>query len=187
MKNNHRTVCPGKCHYTRHVNARRKYVNVAEKMEMSFNDLKTEYECCREEPKTSFKKRRFEDANKQVNERDKEEHEDKTEIEHKLSSELEKTKTLRSLLLNEAYMSIMILSEAPLNKVTDITPEHVGFFISRMRRDGEYQRVQYLQHVRERIEDHINTFGHRFWSGLEKMPPVGSTTVQNFMETLYRR
>lgn len=185
MNDNHCIICPGKCHYTRHVKARSKYVNVAEKMEMSFNDLKTEYECCHEKPNTSFEKRRFEDANKQEHERDKEEYEDKTEIEDKLSSELEKTKTLRSFFLNKAFMSIMILSDSPLNKVTDITPEHVDFFISRMRQEGEYQRVRDLQHVRKRIEDHINTFGHRFWSRLENMTREGSTTVENFMEILY--
>ncbi len=57
MKNNHCTVCTGKCHYSKHVKENKKYETKTEAVTMTFDKLQEEYERPGEKPEMSFDKK----------------------------------------------------------------------------------------------------------------------------------
>ncbi|KAI2647919.1 Myosin type-2 heavy chain 1 [Labeo rohita] len=125
MEQNYCTVCTGKCHYSEHKKENQKYVITTKQGEMSFNDLKQMCKCTSDQPE---------------------------KIEEKLNSDLQEIKTQKSILLNEAYMTIMNRSKIPLKSDSYLTPQDLDFFIPRLVQEGEKERVNDLHYVRRSVE-----------------------------------
>nr|XP_009301113.1 uncharacterized protein LOC100331508 [Danio rerio] len=156
MVNDHCTVCTGKCHYSEHVKERSKYVIETVKTEMSFNELKQEYECSEEKVVTHFDEKKYENTKKEY-ENDMKESERNTEIEDKLISELKKITTEKSNLLQEAYMSIMSLCNIALKADSAFTLQHLDFLIPRLKEEeGKEEQVKKLEELKKTAEEPKN-------------------------------
>ncbi|TTG32360.1 hypothetical protein Baya_15158 [Bagarius yarrelli] len=113
-KNNCCTVCTGKCHFQKHVKERMKYVIETEELTMTFEELDREYEGRDEsETKTKFNSEFFKNVREElkINKRQKEE---KKSIVEKLQEDLSKAREEKAELVEEAYRTIMKLSEMAL-------------------------------------------------------------------------
>ncbi|XP_073688487.1 uncharacterized protein [Garra rufa] len=145
MKDDHCTVCTGKCHHSRHEKSDEKYEITTSEAEMSFNELKQKYGCSSDQPETSVTK--CEETRKEC-EKSTEESKNTSEIEEKLNSDLKKIKTQKSFLLNEAYMTIMKRSEISLESDSYLIPEDLDFFIRRLQEENQYSRAKEVEIVK---------------------------------------
>ncbi|XP_058626448.1 uncharacterized protein LOC131537172 isoform X2 [Onychostoma macrolepis] len=155
MKNNQCTVCTGKCHYSKHFRENQKYVTKTKTITLPFGDLKQQDEHTGEKPKTSFQKDIFENITKE-HERNMTESENKTKIEGKVKSDLEKIKNEKSNLLNEAYMIIMILPKITLKSDSAFTLQHLDFLIPRLKKEGKDEWMKNLEDMRKAGEERKN-------------------------------
>ncbi|ROL29788.1 hypothetical protein DPX16_0845 [Anabarilius grahami] len=155
MKNSHCTVCPGKCHYSKHVRENKKYVTKVKKVEMTFDELKQEYERTGEKPETSFDKTKYEETRKE-HKRNMKESEKKRKIEEKLIRDLEKIKNEKSILLREAYVTITSLSKIALKSDSAFTLHHLDFLIPRLKEEGEDEWMKNLEDLRKTGEEQKN-------------------------------
>ncbi|XP_067303703.1 uncharacterized protein [Pseudorasbora parva] len=144
MKDEHCTVCPGRCHYSKHIKENKKYVTRTKPVIMTFDKLKQEYGRTGEKPETSFHENKYEDTGK-------EESENKTEIQN-LKSELEKIKTQKSILLHEAYKTIMSLSKFEIDVDSAFTDEHLKFFIEKLEEEKKEDDERIIHLVNRRKE-----------------------------------
>ncbi|XP_016318418.1 uncharacterized protein LOC107670360 [Sinocyclocheilus anshuiensis] len=128
MRNNYCTMCPGKCHYSKHVKENKKYEIKTKTITMTFDELKQEYECTGDQPVTSFNKTTYEQM-KNEHERSMRESGNTTTIEEKLKDNLEQIKKEKSKMLHEAYMIITGLSKIALKADSAFTLQHLEFLI----------------------------------------------------------
>ncbi|KAK2911505.1 hypothetical protein Q8A67_003638 [Cirrhinus molitorella] len=152
VKKNHCTVCTGKCHFSEHVRENKKYVLKTMTITMTFHELKLEFERTGEKPKTSFDKKIYENVANE-HERNMKEIENKTETEKNLISDLKTIKNKKSKLLQEAYMTILRLSEISLKPDSVFTLQHLDFLISRLKEEGENEWVKNLEDLRKAGEE----------------------------------
>ncbi|XP_051729651.1 uncharacterized protein LOC127501611 [Ctenopharyngodon idella] len=170
MENKHCTMCTGKCHYSKHVKENKKYVIKTKEVKMTFHDLKQEYERTGEKTETTFDKEKYENTKKK-HESNMQEYENKTKIEKKLISELEKIENEKSKLLAEAYISIMILSKIALKADSAFTLQHLDFLIPRLKEEGKDEWIKNLDDLRKAGEEqrnkgafcHVMDFGRQKW------------------------
>ncbi|XP_067297668.1 uncharacterized protein [Pseudorasbora parva] len=155
MKNDHCTVCSGKCHYSKHVRENKKYVTKTKDVTMTYDQVKREYERTDEKPQTSFDKTKYEDT-KEQHERNMKKTKNKTGIEGKLKSDLEKIKEETSLLLQEAYIAVMILSKIALKADSAFTLQHLEFLIPRLKEERKDAWVTNLKDLRKAGEEKKN-------------------------------
>ncbi|KAI2663103.1 Immune-associated nucleotide-binding protein 13 [Labeo rohita] len=151
MKHNHCTVCPGKCHYSKHVRENKKYVTITKTVIMTFDELKQAYECTRDENVNAI----YENTKKEHGSILKES-ENKAQIEDKLNSDLEKIKTEKSKLLYEAYMSIMSLCKITLKADSAFTLQHLDFLIPRLKEEGRHEWMKNLEDLKKAGEQQKN-------------------------------
>ncbi|XP_067303707.1 uncharacterized protein [Pseudorasbora parva] len=155
MKNEHCTVCSGKCHYSKHIRENKKYVTKTKDVTMTFEELKQEYERTDEKHKTSFDKTKYKRTKEQY-ESSLKETQKKTEIEENLKRDLEKIKEEKSLLLQEAYMAIMSLSKIALKADSALSLHHLEFLIPRLKEEGKDAWVKNLEDLRKAGEEKKN-------------------------------
>ncbi|XDV19440.1 hypothetical protein PO909_024910 [Leuciscus waleckii] len=132
MKNDHCTVCSGKCHHSKHVKENKKYVTKTKVVTMTFDELKQEYE------------RTVKSLIKQI------------KIEENLKSDLEKKIKEKSDLLEEAYTRIMSLSENALKADSASTLQHLDFLIPRLKEEGKNEWMKNLEDLRKAGEERKN-------------------------------
>ncbi|XP_039537236.1 uncharacterized protein LOC120485501 [Pimephales promelas] len=165
MKDDHCTVCSGKCHYSEHVKENKKYVTKTEDVKMTFNKLKQEYERNSEKPKTRFDKNKY-DTTKEEHESIMKESENITGIEKQLIRDLEKIKEEKSKLLHEVYMAIMSLSKIALKADSAFTLQHLDFLILRLKEEeGKEEWMKNLEDLRKAGEDKKNKGALQFMMG----------------------
>ncbi|XP_073699859.1 uncharacterized protein [Garra rufa] len=153
MENNHCTVCTRKCHYSTHVQENKKYEMREKHVIMTFEDLKQECERTDDHhPEISFDKQMYENIKKEL-ESIMKETEMKMKTEEKLKSDLEKIKNGKSNLLNEAYISIMILSKIALKSDNAFTLQHLDFLIPRLKEEGKDEWMKNLEDMRKTVEE----------------------------------
>ncbi|KAK9967161.1 hypothetical protein ABG768_001573, partial [Culter alburnus] len=155
IKNNQCTVCTGKCHYSKHVRENKKYVTKPKTLTMTFADLEQGYEFIAEKPKINFDKKMFESITME-HERNVNELENKTKMEEKLNSDLEKIKNEKSKLVHEAYMTIMNLSEIALKSDSAFTLQHLDFLIPILKEEGKDEWMKNLEDLRKAGEEKKN-------------------------------
>ncbi|XP_056113846.1 uncharacterized protein LOC130090479 [Rhinichthys klamathensis goyatoka] len=161
MKNNHCTVCTGKCHYSKHVRENKKYVIETKTVTMTFIELKKEYERTGKKPKTRFDKRIFENITKE-HKRNMKESENKRKTEDKLKSDLEKIQNETSRLLHEAYTAIMSLCKIALKADSAFTLLHLDFLIPRLKEEGKDEWMKNLEDLRKAGEERKNKGALRY-------------------------
>ncbi|XP_067298044.1 golgin subfamily A member 6-like protein 1 [Pseudorasbora parva] len=155
MKNDHCTVCSGKCDYSKHVRENKKYVTKIKDVIMTFEELKQEYERTDEKHKTSFDKTKYKHTKKQY-ESSLKETQKKTEIEENLKRDLEKIKEEKSRLLHEAYKAIVSLSKIALKANSALSLHHLEFLIPRLKEERKDEWVKNLEDLREVGEERKN-------------------------------
>ncbi|KAK2913248.1 hypothetical protein Q8A67_001647 [Cirrhinus molitorella] len=154
MKKGYCTACTGKCHYSKHIKENKKYVVKTEEIEMSFDDLKKEYEHTSDLNVINFGKKIYENAEKKHGSNMKQS-ETKQAIEEKLNTDLEKIKQEKSILLHEAYMIIMNLCKIALKADSAFTLQHLDFLIPRLKEEGKDEWMK-LEDLRKTGEYQIN-------------------------------
>ncbi|KAF4116987.1 uncharacterized protein LOC131522124 [Onychostoma macrolepis] len=155
MKNNHCTVCSGKCHYSKHVKENKKYELKTKEVQMSFYALKQEYECIGDEPEASFDRKTYADTKNEY-EWIMKESENKTKIEEDLNRDLAKIKNEKSQLVQEAYTSIMNLSKIALKADSALTIQYMEFLIPRLREERKDAWIKDLEDLKKAGEDQKN-------------------------------
>lgn len=171
MKDDHCTVCTKKCHHNKHVRENKKYVTETKTVTMTFDELKKEYEDTGEKNVKSFDKTVYEN-NKKEHGSNMTESGKKTEIEKKLISDLEKIKIEKSKLLDEAYMTIMSLSNIALKADSAFTLQHLDFLIPRLKEEGRDEWMKNLEDLKKAGEEknnkgaveHLMAFGRQKWN-----------------------
>ncbi|XP_067297291.1 uncharacterized protein [Pseudorasbora parva] len=174
MKNDHCTVCTGKCHYSKHVRENKKYVLETKTVTMTFKELKQEYERTGKKPKTRYDKKIFGNITKE-HERNMKESENKSKIEEKLIRDLEKIKHEKFLLLHEAYKTIMSLAEIALKDDSAFTLHHLELLIPRLKEEGKDEWVKNLEDLRKAGEEkknkgalqHVKDFTGQQWKQID--------------------
>lgn len=171
MKDNHCTVCTRKCHYSRHARENKKYVTVTKTVTMTFDELQKEYEGTGGTTVKIFDKTIYENT-KEQHESNMKETGNKTEIEKKLISDLEKIKIEKSKLLDEAYMIIMSLSKISLKADSAFSLQHLDFLIPRLKEEGRDEWIKKLEDLKKAGEEkknkgalqHLMAFGRQKWN-----------------------
>uniref|UniRef100_A0A673GXW8 Uncharacterized LOC107743147 n=1 Tax=Sinocyclocheilus rhinocerous TaxID=307959 RepID=A0A673GXW8_9TELE len=173
MEKEHCTLCTRKCHYSKHVKENKKYVKKSKTDIMTFDVLKQEYEGTDEKSKIRFDKTNYEN-NKKEHESIEKESKDKTKIEIILNRELETIQKEKPILLNEAYVIIMKLSEITLKSDNAFTLQHLDFLIPRWKEEGKDEWMKNLEDLRKAGEERKNkgaleylvAFGRQKWKKL---------------------
>ncbi|XDV19360.1 hypothetical protein PO909_024844 [Leuciscus waleckii] len=160
MKNNHCTVCTGKCHHSVHVRENKKYVTKTKTVTMTFDELKKDHD------------------------RNMKESENNTKIEEKLNRDLEKIKNEKTLLLHEAYTIIMCLSKIALKADSSFTLQHLDFLIPRLKEEGKDEGMKNLEDLRKAGEEQKNKGALRHvedFTGKKRTQLDNCVTGKNFI------
>ncbi|XP_051756342.1 uncharacterized protein LOC127516081 [Ctenopharyngodon idella] len=148
IKNDHCTVCKGKCHYSKHIRENKKYVTMTKEVIMTYDELLQECKDTGEKAETSFDKQIFDNTEKE-HESIMKESENKTKIEEKLISDLKKIQNEKSNLVHEAYISIVTLSKIALKADSAFTLQHLDFLIPRLKEEGKDEWMKNLEDLRK--------------------------------------
>ncbi|KAK7171233.1 hypothetical protein R3I94_001234 [Phoxinus phoxinus] len=155
MINGNCTVCTGKCHYSKHVRENKKYVLKKNKVIMTFDELKQEYEHTGGQNVIHFDNRRYTNVKKEL-ESNMKESEKKRNEEEKLNIDLEKIKKEKSNQLHEAYISIVSLSKIALKADSAFTLQHLDFLIPRLKEEGKDDWMKKLEDLKKKGETKRN-------------------------------
>ncbi|XP_045073632.1 uncharacterized protein LOC123486382 isoform X1 [Coregonus clupeaformis] len=159
MKNYHCTVCTGKCHYTKHVKENTMYVLKTRKVTRTYEDLKKKYE---------------------INEKAAEE---KVHVISRLQSELEQFTLQKAKLVEESYQCVMNLEEKALKAVSLSTAQHLDFLIDKMKETGYTEKVQKLEEMKKRAEEHKGAMSY-FRTGLKWGKGLGGKVLNTLKDKL---
>ncbi|KAG5261117.1 hypothetical protein AALO_G00300220 [Alosa alosa] len=121
MKKKYCTVCTGKCHYSKHTNEAKMYIQKTRKVMKINEELKTKYE---------------------------EEYQEKVELKNQVESELDALQEEKSQLMEEAYQSILTLERIALKSDSLSTLLHLDFIIDILKEAGNSEKVQSLQELK---------------------------------------
>ncbi|XP_029609901.1 uncharacterized protein LOC115194382 isoform X2 [Salmo trutta] len=127
MKKNHCTVCTGKCHYTDHVKEYKMYVRKTRQVTRTYEELKKKYEIVEQE---------------------------KGNVIIRLQAELEQFTLQKATLVEESYQHLINLDEIALKSLSLSTTQHLGFLIDKMKETGDTKKVQKLEEMKKRPEEH---------------------------------
>ncbi|KAG7330580.1 hypothetical protein KOW79_006802 [Hemibagrus wyckioides] len=141
IKNGYCTSCTGKCHFTKHVRESKKYVTCSEKSIVTLEDFKKQYESSNNSATDiKFDSKAYEN---------KKEEEEKMIMEMNLKEELTKTEKEKAELVEEAYNTIMKLSEISLKPDSDLIFQCLDFLIPRTEETGREDLAQKLRELRK--------------------------------------
>ncbi|XP_020359439.2 uncharacterized protein LOC109906230 [Oncorhynchus kisutch] len=124
MQNNCCTVCTGKCHYTDHVKGYKMYVAKTRQVTRTYEELKNKYEL------------------------------EKGNVIIRLQAELEQFTLQNATLVEESYQHLIKLDEIALKSISLSAALHLGFLIDKMKETGETKKVQKLEEMKKRAEEH---------------------------------
>ncbi|KAG7330584.1 hypothetical protein KOW79_006806 [Hemibagrus wyckioides] len=149
MKNDHCTVCTGKCHYTKHVRENKKYVTCSREVLVTFDELKKPYESSiNPASDIKFDSKAFENVKNNF-ESNKKQEEEKTSIEKSLKEELVEKEKEKAQLLEEAYTTIMKLSQIVLKPDSAFIVQCLDFLIPRAKEIGREVLATKLRELRK--------------------------------------
>ncbi|KAL6491156.1 hypothetical protein MHYP_G00015010 [Metynnis hypsauchen] len=149
MKDGFCTVCTGKCHYSKHIRENKKYKIKSEEIMMTYTDLIKQYENTDESKAgISLETEKFENVKKEL-ESNKKQKEEKTSIEKKLKEELSDIEKEKPKLVEEAYTTIIRLSEIALKPDSAFIVESLDFLMPRAEEAGHLDWVQKLKELRK--------------------------------------
>ncbi|KAK2860075.1 hypothetical protein Q7C36_004241 [Tachysurus vachellii] len=151
MRNNHCTVCTGKCHYNKHVKENMKYVRLSKEISVTFNDLKKQHEGINNSEC-------FENVKKDT-ESNKKQEEEKTSIEKRLKEELTENEKEKAELVEETYNTIMKLSEIALKPDSAFILQSLDFSIPRVEETGKMncaKKLRELRKIQPESEERVN-------------------------------
>ncbi|XP_023993589.1 uncharacterized protein [Salvelinus sp. IW2-2015] len=140
MKKNYCTVCTGKCHYTDHVKGYKMYVSKTRMVTRTYEDLKKKYELVEQE---------------------------KGNVIIRLQAELEQFTLQNATLVEESYQHLIKLDEIALKSLSLSVALHLGFLIDKMKETGETKKVQKLEEMKKRAEEHKGALDY-FKAGVSK-------------------
>ncbi|KAG7330587.1 hypothetical protein KOW79_006809 [Hemibagrus wyckioides] len=159
MKKKHCTVCTGKCHYTKHVRENKKYVTKSNKTEVSFDEILHQYKDSNKlKSYGEFDKKAFENVKNKF-ESNKKQEEEKTSIEKRLKEELIEKEKKKAKLLEEAYTTIMKLSEIVLKPDSAFIVQCLDFLIPRAEEIGREvvaQKLTDLRKIQPESQERVN-------------------------------
>ncbi|XP_060729537.1 uncharacterized protein LOC132848041 [Tachysurus vachellii] len=149
IKKGYCTVCTGKCHYTKHVRENKKYVTRSENSNMTFDELKKQYETLSNTKSiTKFDSESFENVKREF-ESNKRQEQEKTSIEKRLQEELTEKEKEKADLVEEAYNTIMKLSEIALKPDSAFIVQSLEFLIPRAEETGRNVLAKNLRDLRK--------------------------------------
>ncbi|KAI5616573.1 hypothetical protein C0J50_23872, partial [Silurus asotus] len=149
MRNNHCTVCTGKCHYTKHVRENKKYVTRSKKTTMTFKDLKSKFES--KDTSASdikFDSKIFDNVKEDIKKNKKQEEENIC-LEKRLKKELARNKEEKGRLVEEACEVIMKLCEIALKPDSAFIVQCLDFLIPRAEETGKNDLAEKLKELRK--------------------------------------
>lgn len=180
MKDNYCTVCTGKCHYTKHIKEEKKYIQKQVDTEMTFNELKKEYEDVKDKSSDLFDQNIYKNT-KREHESSIKEVDDKTDIEKKLSRELEKIEKEKNHLVHDAYTTIMNLSKIALKADSIYTLQYVDFLIPRLKEEGNEQWLKNLEDLKKAADEEKNK------GAMRQLVEIGGKTLSKFVNFISRK
>ncbi|KAL2079206.1 hypothetical protein ACEWY4_024950 [Coilia grayii] len=121
MKKKYCTVCTGKCHYTKHKQEAKMWVQKTRKVIKINEELKAKYE---------------------------EEYQEKEQLKHQVESELEVLQGEKAQLMEEAYQSIITLERIALKGDSLSMLLHLDFLIDNLKESGNAEKAQSLQELK---------------------------------------
>ncbi|KAI5616574.1 hypothetical protein C0J50_23873, partial [Silurus asotus] len=148
MRNEHCTVCTGKCHYTKHVRENKKYVTRSEETKMIFDDITKQYETYDNSAGIKFDTESFINVKKDL-ECNKEQEREKTSIEKRLIEELDKKEKEKAELVEEACTIIITLYEIALKSDSAFIVQALDFLIPRAEETTKPALAQKLIKMRK--------------------------------------
>ncbi|KAF7706778.1 hypothetical protein HF521_020032, partial [Silurus meridionalis] len=149
MRNDHCTVCTGKCHYTKHVQENKKYVTRSEETTMTFNDLKSKLESKdTSESDIKFDSKTFDNVKEDI-ERNKKQEEENICLEKNLKEELARNEEEKAKLVEEACKVIMKLCEIALKPDSAFIVQCLDFLIPRAEETGKEDLAEKLTELRK--------------------------------------
>ncbi|KAF4088803.1 hypothetical protein AMELA_G00058860 [Ameiurus melas] len=158
MKNNHCTSCTGKCSYTEHDRESKKYVTLSKEIAVTFEEFKKQYESSNSASDIKFDSKAIENVKNEF-ESSKKQEEEKTSIEMKLNEELTKKEKEKAELVEEAYITVMKLSEIALKSDSAFIAQCLDFLIPRAEETGKLdyaQRLRELKNIRPESQNRVN-------------------------------
>ncbi|KAK3566903.1 hypothetical protein QTP86_004751 [Hemibagrus guttatus] len=149
IKNGYCTSCTGKCHFTKHVREIKKYVTCSEKIIVTFEDFKKQYESNNNSATDiKFDSKVFENIKKEF-ERNKNQEEEKIMMEMSLKKEMTKAEKEKAELVEEACNTIMKLSKIALKPDSAFILQCLDFLIPRAEEIGREDLDQKLRELRK--------------------------------------
>ncbi|KAK3545515.1 hypothetical protein QTP70_007755 [Hemibagrus guttatus] len=149
IKNGYCTSCTGKCHFTKHVREIKKYVTCSEKIIVTFEDFKKQYESNNNSATDiKFDSKVFENIRKEF-ERNKNQEEEKIMMEMSLKKEMTKAEKEKAELVEEACNTIMKLSKIALKPDSAFIVQCLDFLIPRAEEIGREDLDQKLRELRK--------------------------------------
>ncbi|KAK3566879.1 hypothetical protein QTP86_004761 [Hemibagrus guttatus] len=172
MKNEHCTVCPGKCHYTKHVRENKKYVTRTTQITVSFNYLKKQYESNRKpEADMKFDSESFENVRKEI-ESNKKQEDEKLSIETRLKKEITESEMEKANLTGESYKTIIKLSEIALKPDSAFIVQSLDFLIPRAEETRLFNyahKLRTLRNIQPESQERVNAAMAYARAGLSKL------------------
>nr|XP_046174344.1 uncharacterized protein LOC124007696 [Oncorhynchus gorbuscha]XP_046174345.1 uncharacterized protein LOC124007696 [Oncorhynchus gorbuscha] len=145
MKNYHCTRCTGKCHYTKHVKEKKKYVFMTRQVTRTNEKLKDKYEI----NKTSAGEK-------------------ETQI-SRLQSELKQFTSEKARLVEESYQCVINLEEKALKTSSLSTAQHLDFLIEKVKETGNTEKIHKLEKMKKRAEEEYKGALDYLKAGVKKM------------------
>lgn len=149
MDKGHCLVCTRKCHHTKHVKERTKYVTDCKEITVTYNDLKQQYgNSGYPSSDTKFDFKAFESLKNEIQSNEKQEKENIC-LEERLKEDLIKTKEAKANLVEEACNIIMKLSQIALNPDSAFIAQVIDFMIPQAEGTGKHDCALELQELKK--------------------------------------
>ncbi|XP_027011493.2 uncharacterized protein LOC113648489 [Tachysurus fulvidraco] len=149
IKKGYCTVCTRKCHYTKHGRENKKYVRHSETSNMTFDELKKQYDgLSNPESDTKFDAESFENVKREF-ESNKRQEQETTGIEKRLQKEVTEKEKEKAELVEVTYNTIMKLSEIALKPDSAFIVQSLDFLIPRAEETGRNILAKKLRELRK--------------------------------------
>ncbi|GAA6080254.1 uncharacterized protein LOC113648513 [Tachysurus ichikawai] len=159
MRNNHCIVCTGKCHLSKHVKENKKYVQLSTEILVTFDDLNKQHEGINNSASDiKFDSKCFEKIKNKI-ETNKKQEEENTRKEKRLKEELTEIEKEKAELVEEAYNTIMKLSEIALKPDSAFIVQSLDFLILRAEETGKMncaKKLRELRKIQSESEERVN-------------------------------
>ncbi|XP_053357741.1 uncharacterized protein LOC128528706 [Clarias gariepinus] len=158
IKHGYCTSCSGKCHYTKHVKENKKYVILSKEIVMTYDELKKQFECSNYKASDiKFDSQAVEKVKKEIDSNKKQEEE--INIEKRVNEDLIKTRKEKVKLVEEAYTSIIRLSEIALKPDSAFIVQAIDFLIPQVeeiKKNIFARKLRELRNIKPESQERVN-------------------------------